>query len=110
MGELRELPKTAEQFKERYLRNNTVDHEGDPFKELRHLPCMFCGAADMILLHAINVQEDLERGGTCLDCGRGVRVVFAGDTRKNDGVQYEVFQTCGDDPPDYISPKPRRVT
>lgn len=110
MGQIRELPKTAEEFKERYIKNNTVDFEGDPFREVRHLPCMFCGAPDQILLHGNRVQEDLERGGTCLDCGRGIRVVFSGDTRLHDGVKYEIFQTVGDEPPDYISPKPRRVT
>lgn len=109
MGEIRELPKTADEFKDRYLKNNTTDHEGDAFRELRHLPCMFCGAPDLILLHAMSVQEDLERGGTCTDCGRGIRIVFSGDTRKQEGVSYEVFQTCGDEAPDYIDPKPRRV-
>lgn len=107
MGELKRLPKNAQEFQERYIQNNTVEREGTA-TEIRHLPCIFCGAADMVILHALRVQEDLERGGTCMDCGRGIRIVFNGDTRNTDGVTYEVVQTCGDEPPDYIDPKPRR--
>lgn len=106
---LRERPKTADEFKERYQKNLSVDNEG-AVNEVRHVPCMFCGAADQLVLHAMMVQEDLERGGICQDCGRGIRIIFSGDTRDQDGVTYEVFQTCGDDAPFYIDPPPRRVT
>jgi hypothetical protein len=106
--ELKQLPRTREEFIDRYMKNNTVDNAGTA-TEVRHVPCMFCGAPDMILLHALRMQEDLERGGRCIDCGRGIRVLFSGDTRKHEGVQYEVFQTEGDDPPEYIMPWPRRV-
>jgi hypothetical protein len=108
MGELKRLPTTMQEFQDRYMQNNTVENEGTA-SEIRHMPCMFCGAPDVILLHALRVQEDLERGGTCPDCGRGIRVVFSADTRTTDGVNYEVFQTVGDEPPDYIVTKPRRV-
>lgn len=109
MSELKRLPANEQEFQERYLSNNTVENEGTA-SEVRHLPCIFCGAPDMVLLRALRVQEDLERGGKCDDCGRGIRIVFDGDTRVREGVRYEVFQTEGDDPPDYIVPKPRRVS
>jgi hypothetical protein len=107
MGSLKQLPTTAKEFQERYLKNQKVDNEGLA-TQVTHMPCMFCGAPDVILMHAFRAQEDLERGGVCHDCGRGIRVVFGGDTRRED-IPYEVFQTVGDDPPDYIEPKPRRV-
>lgn len=106
MSDLRESPKTRQEFVDRYLRNNTVEREGMS-DQLTHLPCMFCGCPDMMLLHALNVKEDLMRGGKCQECGRGIQVIFDND---GDLIKYEVLQTEGADPPEYIEPWPRRVT
>lgn len=106
MGELRESPKTREAFLDRYNANNVVERAGT-LEQITHMPCMFCGAPDLILIRALHAQEDLERGARCQECGRGIRVVFRDEGNM---VQYEVFQTEGVDPPEYIMPWPRRVS
>jgi hypothetical protein len=98
-------PKTLEEFRERYLSNDTIDHQGT-VQQVTHVPCMFCGAPDMIVLRALHAAEDLQRGGRCKECGRGIRVLF---TQIADALTYEVVQVEGDDPPDYIDQWPRRV-
>jgi hypothetical protein len=98
-------PKTKEEFAQRYMANQKV--VGEDLRAVTHMPCMFCAAPDVILMRALHVREDLERGGKCTECGRAIRVVFTGEDRHK--MDYEVFQTEGDDPPDYIMPWPRRV-
>ncbi len=97
-------PRTAKEFQERYLSNQWV--EGTDLHALHHMPCPFCGAPDIIVMRAMHVAEDLQRGGKCAECGRGMRVELH-DARHT--VGFEVVQTEGMDPPDYIVPKPRRA-
>lgn len=91
------------EFQERYLSNRHV--EGEDLKAVHHMPCIFCGAPDMIIMRALNVSEDLQRGGKCSECGRGIRVEIHNGLGT---VGFEVVQTEGIDPPEYIVPKPRR--
>jgi hypothetical protein len=104
MGQSSRSPSTKEEFIARYHQNNTVDNPGT-LQAITHLPCPFCAAPDIIVMRALHVQEDLQRGGTCAECGRGIRVIFQDAGNQ---IQYDVVQTCGIDPPDYIDPKPRR--
>lgn len=104
MSETR-LPETLEAFRDRYLTNDTVTNP-NTIHQVSHVPCMFCGAPDLMQLHALHAAEDLQRGGKCKECGRGIRVIF---TQIQDVLSYEVVQVEGDDPPDYIDQWPRRV-
>lgn len=97
-------PKTKEDFIKRYVENNYVENP-DTLNAITHLPCPFCAAPDIIVMKALHVQEDLQRGGTCRECGRGIRIIFRDVADK---IEYEVVQTCGIDPPNYIEPRPRR--
>lgn len=99
------LPQSREEYTERYIQNNTQTGEGDQI--VRRLPCLFCAAPDLILIRTLFAKEDLERGGTCTECGRGIIVRFleAGNL-----MQYEVLQTVGDDPPDYLDAWPNRAS
>jgi len=103
------LPTTYQEFHDRYKSNERIENEGTP-QAVVHMPCMFCGAPDFFVLRALQVQEDLSKGTKCVECGRSVVVVFGPPKGIAESVSYEVFQYAGDDPPEYLPSKPRRVT
>lgn len=99
------VPTTRDEFVARYKGNERVVGRNE--MTVTHMPCIFCGAPDFFILPILRVQEVLQAGSICAECGRGARVIFTGDDR--DKVQYEVVQTVGIDPPEYLEPAPRRV-
>jgi hypothetical protein len=106
MAQSSRLPKNKEEFIRRYNQNNYVV-DPDTVNAVTHLPCPFCAAPDIIVMKALHVVEDLQRGGVCKECGRGIRCIIQ---EVGDKYNVEVVQTCGIDPPSFISPRPRRVS
>lgn len=71
-----------------------------------HVPCPFCAAPDFFVCFVVSMEKHTEQGATCKECGRGCRAIY---TRGPGSVQFEFVQTGGDDPPDWLTPKMRRV-
>lgn len=67
-----------------------------------HAACPFCGAPDFWCHPLLETEKALEDGTVCGQCGRGMRALV---TRSADGneVRMRMVQTCGDDPPPYLS-------
>lgn len=72
-----------------------------------YVPCPFCCAKDWMCLPVLTTKEAMKAGATCSSCGRSAKAVFIND---EPGHQvFEMVQTGGDDPPDWMEPKIRRV-
>ena len=74
------------------------------------VPCPFCCHPNFQEWkiwpdHPLHVETVLAKDAECPNCGRGIKALF---TRSDSGVQFEMVQTCGDDPPSYL-PAMRRV-
>lgn len=72
-----------------------------------HCPCPFCGAIDWLAMPILKTKEALSTGATCGECGRSAKAIF--DPIKPHEIKYVMVQTGGDDPPDWLVPKMRRV-
>jgi hypothetical protein len=73
-----------------------------------NLPCPFCAAPGFAAYKVLQVKEEMAKEHVCTECGRGAKAIF---TPQNDGgLHFEIVQTRGDDPPDWMASKPRRVT
>ena len=72
-----------------------------------HMPCYFCATPDFVEWKIAEMRETASKPHTCKACGRSAKLVFTDD---GDGsVSFEVVQTGGRDPADYLPPM-RRVT
>lgn len=96
-------PTNADEFNARYNRN--LHYENTGLQTTTHIPCPFCAAPDFMVFRVLRTTEAMELGGTCRECGRSSRSEV---TRKPGEVSFEIVQTGGADPPDYM-PKMRRV-
>jgi hypothetical protein len=96
-------PQSMDEYRARFGRNQLVTGLG-PAGIVIHMPCPFCAAAHVLCYGLVCVNEALERGATCGECGRSFRVVvidFAG------GKSVEFYQTGGPDQPAWLEPKLR---
>jgi hypothetical protein len=69
-------------------------------------PCPFCAAPGWLKWEMLDVRPAMEKGATCSECGRSARAIFKDDHGR---AAFEIVQTGGDDPPEYLVPKMRRV-
>lgn len=70
-----------------------------------HMPCPFCAEEDFVVYEVLQVEKALAKPIVCKHCQRGAKTVF---TRDSSGVSFEIVQTSGEDPPDFLPPM-RRV-
>lgn len=70
-------------------------------------PCPACAAPNWLKWEMLDVRPAMEKGATCKECERSFRAVFISDG--NDSIAFELVQTGGSDPPDYLTPKIRRI-
>ena len=72
-----------------------------------HVPCPFCCAPGFQSLPITDTEGAMRREATCAECGRSGLCLF--DKSEPSVTKFEFVQTGGDDPPDWLLPKPRRV-
>lgn len=98
-------PKNAEEYRERFHRNQRI--EGFGTDTATHLPCPFCAASDFMTLPITQADEAMQRGAMCKECGRSAKGIVE---RSASGVRFEIVQTGGPDQPEWLEPKMRRVS
>ena len=103
-------PQNLDEYNARY--NARIRYTGFGPDTRVFVPCPFCCAPDFMTWKVWpgdpeNVEAVMAKGATCASCKRGCRALF---TRLGSGgVTFEVVQTEGDAPPDWL-PAMRRVT
>lgn len=65
-----------------------------------HAPCPFCAAPDFAIFKILETQAVLSQEHTCAECGRSTRTIFS---QLPGQVSFEIVQTGGVDPPDFMS-------
>jgi hypothetical protein len=94
-------PATREEYDRLSHENNRIEGFGNV-----HVACPFCAAAENCVYELLEVEQALERGATCAQCGRSWKGIVH---RDEGGVGFEIAQTGGSDPPAYL-PKMRRLS
>lgn len=107
-------PVDAEEYARLSMERTVIDGFG--LDVATHAPCPFCAAAEfMVLMPAAGIvpgddrptlHETLATEHTCSECGRSCRAIVEATTGQ---TTFEFVQTGGPDPPEWLSPKPRRV-
>lgn len=97
-------PQNMEEYRERFAKNEAIEGEG--LETRTRMPCPFCGAPDFMVHRVIDSEIHFAKGATCKECGRSAKMVIE-STEK--GTIFELVQTGGDDPPEWLIPKMRRV-
>jgi hypothetical protein len=95
--------------KDEYLHRFTLNQKMSGFgikEAAAHAPCPFCAAPDFMVFKIINTENSMEKGGTCSECGRSAKAILQ---RTPAGIAFEIVQTGGDDPPEWLTPKMRRM-
>jgi hypothetical protein len=93
---------TKKEYEERFARNQLIFGSG--FGTSVSLPCPFCAAPDNLKYRVIDSEAAMTRGAS-QECGRSWKAIF---TAIDGGKQFEIVQTAGDDPPDFL-PAMRRA-
>jgi hypothetical protein len=94
-------PKTLKEFIERMERNYYTEGEGE--NAVTMIPCPFCAAPDFMHYVPATAREVEKQTHTCNECGRSSRLVF-----HDDGSQ--IVQVGGEDQPDYLIMRYRRMS
>jgi hypothetical protein len=97
-------PTTREEYQERFDTNQTITGYG--LGTTLHVPCPFCAAKDFFVFPILDTSETMAKGAVCAECGRGAKAVFDNQPGQ---VKFEMMQTCGEDPPAWLTPKMRRL-
>ncbi len=95
---------TVEEYHKRFMESQRVEGYGPEMKI--HVPCPFCAAPDIMIHTLMETHEAYANGGKCQECGRSFRAVYSGGEPGK--IAFEIVQTGGDDPPDFLPPM-RRV-
>lgn len=98
-------PLSAQAYIEKFHANQKIEGFGID-KVTIHVPCPFCAEPDFMLYTILEVEKALEAGATCKHCNRGSKAIIH---RENGGMSFEMVQTCGDEPSDWLVPKMRRI-
>lgn len=99
-------PESQEEFLRRYIAGEKVEGKGVGNVYMT-VPCPFCAAPDWLTWELLSVKEVMGTGATCKECGRGCKAIFNEDSG---GVAFEIVQTGGNDPPEWMNPKMRRLS
>ena len=99
-------PASYEEYIKRYYANQRMTSYG--LDTTCHVPCPFCAAPDFMVYRIIDVEETINKGATCKECGRSCAMPV---TITDDGLgkSFEMVQTAGPDQPDWMTPKMRRA-
>jgi hypothetical protein len=79
---------------------------GEGMETTMHMPCYFCAEPDFIEWKIVSMEETAAEARSCKACGRSAKMIF---DRNANGVSFEIVQTGGPDPADYLPPM-RRVS
>lgn len=100
---LMKQPTNMEEYTSRFMSNSGVTGYGVETAQI--FPCFFCAAPNFMTCKIVNIEKDMEKGATCLECGRSAKARFF---RNGGQITFEFLQTGGDDPPDWLEPKIKR--
>lgn len=96
-------PASYDEYMKRFKLGETVNGYG--IDTSVSTPCPFCAAPDFMKFKIMEVQPAMENGATCSECGRSARAIVK---RESGNISFEIVQTGGDDPPEWL-PQIRRV-
>lgn len=124
--------KSFEEYSDKF--NQNMRTSGRFTSTTMHLPCPWCAEPDYMVVPLVNTPQVMSMPTLCKNCGRtgktvyyhddlsyqqggppedmGVagRVALMGDVgNSGPGYTFEFVQTDGDDPPEWMPLKPRRV-
>jgi hypothetical protein len=94
---------TKTEYEAKFTRNQSISGYG--LDVTMHMPCPFCATTGWMVYKILEMEEVSSREHVCSECGRGARMIY---THSGSSTSFEVVQTRGDDPPDYL-PRMRRV-
>lgn len=98
-------PPNKDEYERLYHANTKIEGFGMEVRQV--LACPFCCAPGFMTLWVIKnggPQAGLAKGATCERCKRGAKGIIK---HQGGGVQFEIVQTVGDDPPAYLPPMRR---
>jgi transcription elongation factor Elf1 len=72
----------------------------------QHFACPFCAHPDFWVAPLMDVPSVLTQEATCEHCGRSAKTLFE---NVMGGQHFELVQTGGDDPPEWLVPAPKRI-
>jgi len=98
-------PQNAQEYTRRFNLNQRIEGYGLGNVHI-HMPCPFCAAPDFIVYEMLEVETAMGVGATCKECERSAKALI---TAIAGGKSIEIVQTGGDDPPDWLTPKMRRL-
>lgn len=102
----RSIPQSMPEFLERFEANSKLTGHGIDKLEM-HIPCPFCAAPDFMVYLIFNAEATWMKGATCGHCGRSAKVIFGTKTEERTG--FELVQTGGDEQPDWLEPKLKKL-
>jgi hypothetical protein len=99
-------PTTMAEYTKRFMENERV--EGDGPSTTVVMSCPFCAAPDFMRLRILEGEAAMAMaaGATCQQCGRSARTLF---DRRGGEMRAELVQTGGDEQPEWLASKMRRV-
>lgn len=97
-------PNNLEEYQQRFASNQGAEGWGVDVKAV--FPCPFCAAPRWAVVAILQMESVLTKPHHCGECGRSAKAIF---NRTAAGVSFEIVQTGGDDQPDWLTPKMRRV-
>lgn len=99
-------PTNKEEYLIRFQANQKITGYGIE-GTTQHMPCPFCAAPDWMVSTIIEIEQAMAVDRKCAECGRSAKAIV--NRRGIGDVSFEFVQTGGDDPPDWLEPKMRRV-
>src|SRR5215211_8739361 len=96
-------PTSPDQYNQRFKESHRLSGEG--LGTVQHMPCPFCAAPDFVAFKILEMEPVMSKGATCGECGRSVKAIY---TRTPETTTFELVQTGGDDPPNWV-PRLRRI-
>jgi len=93
-------PANMEEYNKRFGLGQMVTGQG--IDTTMHMPCFFCGEPGFMKWRIREMQTIASKEHKCAACGRSAKVIFQKGC-------FEAVQTGGDDQPEWLEPKMRRV-
>ncbi len=98
-------PATLEDYNALFNKNSRI--EGFGIEGVTQVAaCPFCAAPDWAKWRIMSVQEDMQQEHKCSHCGRSAKFLME-ILDGGAGHQFELVQTGGAEPPDYLPPARR---
>lgn len=97
---------TKEDYDKKFVSN--TKYSGNGLSTTIHMPCPFCAEPDFRVFRIVDTEKANQDEAVCKSCGRGCKMLYERTDGLGGGVSFEMVQTRGDDPPEYLPPM-RRV-